>query len=137
MKESLLIGIFILIFFGCGSSDKNTPQSDENTPQYKSGDSVLIIKNMRQSMVPLLKKALKGSLKESPKGLPMVFKFKDYKSENCISFGFKLESTETKKDFIETNFSKDASSKCTIQDYSIGNEVYRGKSGFVMFMRIQ
>ena len=25
----------------------------------------------------------------------MVFKFKDYKSENCISFGFKLESTET------------------------------------------
>jgi hypothetical protein len=126
VKKSLLIGIFILIFFGCGSSD-------ENTPQYKTGDSVFIIKNMRQSMVPLLKKALKGSLKEGP----IVFKFKDYKSENCISFGFKFESTKTRKDFIETNFSKGASSTCIIQDYSIGDEVYRGKSGFVMFTRIQ
>jgi hypothetical protein len=124
VKKSLLIGIFILIFFGCGSSN-------ENTPQYKTGDNVLIMKNIKQSMIP----SLKEKFKEKFKGL-IVLKFKDYKSENCISFGFKFESIKTKKDFIETNFSKGASSKCTIQDYSISDEVYRGESGLVMFVRI-
>ena len=132
MKKFVLISIFVFIFFGCGGS------GGEDVPQYKIGDSVYIVKNIKESLVPYYKNAIKKlfeeKLKESP--IPVVIKFKNYESESCISFGFKFKDIETKNNFIITNFTKGVISKCTIQDHSIGDEAFKGKGGFVMFFRI-
>lgn len=118
----------MFIFFGCA-----TPE--DNTPKYKEGDSVFIVKNIKRSLVPVLREAIKEALEEQFKGLPIVTKFKYYESESCISFGFKFKGTETSDKFIQTNFTKDAS-VCQTQDY-FGNEMFRGESGLVIFMGIK
>lgn len=117
----------VFLFFGCGGSD-------EDVPQYKAGDIVIIVKNINKNFAPLLKNYLKERF-EKQSELPLVLKFKDYESESCISFGFKFKDIETKENFIKTNFTKDDNTKCAIQDYSIGDATLKGNSGLVIFAR--